>query len=1519
MAPNEPEAGRVDALSPTAPDTAPAPVKIPRRRWLWAGLSALLLLIVLPLAGVYGLLHHAAALPWALRQVPGLTVLGQQGTLADGHWQAQSLVWQLPAQAGQLTIEGLVIDGGRLRWSRGPQARLSVEINQLSAKRVQYLSGPPATTPRTAPADLRLPLSLTIAALRVDRLQIDALPTIDNLTASVALGDESGRQHRLRDVSLTWQQAHLQGDLQIGSAAPMPLRASLRAQRQAAPAWGATLELRGPLARLEAAVHLQGELAEAGDTTKAPQSARPSLNAQATLLPFAPWPLAALTLDSQALDLASLAPGLPHTTLSGTAKVASTGLDQAATVDAALSNGQPGAWDAGLLPLQKLVLQASGEPRHTDRLTLQHFELLLADSRGPAGQITGQGQWAADTLALDLQIKALMPDRLHGQAAALLLSGPVSLRATGLPVAGAASTVATAVATASPSASTSARPSPAPNSANATTSATASPTPQLAVDATLSGSAANRRGLPVQLRLVADGSAHHLHISQAEASAGAARASVKLDAKSQPAGWQLRGQAVLAQFDPRPWWRGVDGSAWQRGPHRLDGTLDIDLLWRGLGTDPATGNATATGPVRPSPTLDGWLNALSGDATFKLDNSVLAGVPVSAALKLHSAGQNAKTGAEIDASANLAGNLLSLQGKTGAAPTSGANADHWRLQVQGAKLAALAPLGHLVADLAPGTQNLWPSAGSLHGDLQINGRWPLLQTQGELRAVGLATGAGALQSATLSWLTGNNADAPLALDLQALGLSSGVQRLDSLSAKISGTLRNHSLQLRADSPVKPPTWAENLLGPAGTGSQLQADGQGSWTPSSISATNATTNARADLGADAHTASGGIWRLQNLQLQGGARQPQGDSRPWAAAQALSAEWVLGANLAPKAFTLAPGRVQLLSTAVNWREARWTSAAQSTSGSPAGASEFRLVAELERFDVAALLARLQPNTGWGGQLALGGHIDIRSAEKMDADVVLERVGGDLTLTDDLGATQALGVTDLRLALSAHDGVWQFAQGLAGRSLGEMAGAQVLRTTADKHWPPADATLQGVIESRVANLGIWGAWVPPGWRLSGNLRTSASFAGTMGAPEIRGEMVGSGLGARNLLQGLSFADGDLALTLSGDTARIERFVFKGGDGQLSLTGGATLGAAPSASVHLIATQFRLLGRIDRRLVASGSADLHLDAQHLRLDGGFTVDEGLIDLSRGDAPRLDSDVVVHRGGLAASGAGAGPGAGTAATIATTKATTGASAQAAPSTANPVATATVPATPVPVPLATPLRQAQVALKFKLGDKLRLRGNGVDTGVRGELQLSTPEGKLALHGQVRTDGGTFAAYGQKLEISRGELTFTGPADNPRLDIQAIRPNLDVRVGVVVVGTALNPRIRLFSEPDLPEYDKLSWLVLGRSPDGLGRTDTALLQRAAFALLAGDGQSPSDALLGAIGLTDFSVRQSDGDTRETIVSLGKQLSRRWYLGYERSVNATTGTWQLIYRIAQRFTLRAQSGTENALDVIWSWRW
>jgi translocation and assembly module TamB len=414
---------------------------------------------------------------------------------------------------------------------------------------------------------------------------------------------------------------------------------------------------------------------------------------------------------------------------------------------------------------------------------------------------------------------------------------------------------------------------------------------------------------------------------------------------------------------------------------------------------------------------------------------------------------------------------------------------------------------------------------------------------------------------------------------------------------------------------------------------------------------------------------------------------------------------------------------------------------------------------------------------------------------------------------------------------------------------------------------------------------------------LKTSALFDGRFGAPEVTGNIQGSALSVRNFLEGVNVSDGEVSISLRGDSAGIERFSARGGTGSIGITGGASLGATPTAQLQVQAERFVLLGRVDRRIVTTGSAQLGFNRDALSVSGAFVVDEGLIDFTRSDAPRLSDDVQVVR--AAASAASGGTRSGGRVLASEAKA-------AAAATAEP-------------PVTVSARNLSLNLKIDLGSQLRLRGRGIETGLRGELRLTAPGGRLAVDGTVRATDGTYAAYGQKLTIDRGLITFNGPADNPRLNIEATRPNTDIRVGVQVTGTAQNPRIRLFSEPEVSEIDKLSWLALGRASDGLGSADTALLQTAALALLAGEGDGITDQFTRAIGLDELTLRQTDGEVRETVISLGKQLSRRWYVGYERGLNATEGSWQLIYRIARRFTLRAQSGFENSLDLIWTWRW
>ncbi len=98
------------------------------------------------------------------------------------------------------------------------------------------------------------------------------------------------------------------------------------------------------------------------------------------------------------------------------------------------------------------------------------------------------------------------------------------------------------------------------------------------------------------------------------------------------------------------------------------------------------------------------------------------------------------------------------------------------------------------------------------------------------------------------------------------------------------------------------------------------------------------------------------------------------------------------------------------------------------------------------------------------------------------------------------------------------------------------------------------------------------------------------------------------------------------------------------------------------------------------------------------------------------------------------------------------------------------------------------------------------------------------------------------------LRFTGAIDNPTLDILAIRPNLTQRVGVQITGTALLPRVRLYAQPELPDAEKLSWLVVGRS-SASGGAEAALLQQAALARLGskgGGGMSGGLAALAGAG-------------------------------------------------------------------------
>ena len=136
------------------------------------------------------------------------------------------------------------------------------------------------------------------------------------------------------------------------------------------------------------------------------------------------------------------------------------------------------------------------------------------------------------------------------------------------------------------------------------------------------------------------------------------------------------------------------------------------------------------------------------------------------------------------------------------------------------------------------------------------------------------------------------------------------------------------------------------------------------------------------------------------------------------------------------------------------------------------------------------------------------------------------------------------------------------------------------------------------------------------------------------------------------------------------------------------------------------------------------------------------------------------------------------------------------------------------------------------------------------------------------------------------------------------------------------RNRLMAEPSL----NFTSLVVRRVRSGLClegvlEADDA---EAALALLGGKGKGLSGGLTEALGLDELSVRggasNSDGSTTGgATVTLGKRVSRDFYVAYERSLAGTLGTLSIFYDLSRRFTLRAQTGAQSAVDLIFTLRY
>lgn len=225
----------------------------------------------------------------------------------------------------------------------------------------------------------------------------------------------------------------------------------------------------------------------------------------------------------------------------------------------------------------------------------------------------------------------------------------------------------------------------------------------------------------------------------------------------------------------------------------------------------------------------------------------------------------------------------------------------------------------------------------------------------------------------------------------------------------------------------------------------------------------------------------------------------------------------------------------------------------------------------------------------------------------------------------------------------------------------------------------------------------------------------------------------------------------------------------------------------------------------------------------------------------------------------------------------------------------------------------QLDLTLAMGDAVRIDGYGLAGTLGGSLRVQQQPGRdMRATGTLEVDG-RYRAYGQNLKITRGTLLWAN-ADiaNPRLIVRAEREIGSVTAGIRVDGEASAPRVAVYSNPAMSESEALAYLTLGRPLGNLTGAEANQLSASKAALNAGTGLLAAE--FGArIGLDDAGVTESRALGAD-VLTVGKYLSPKLYVGYGVSLLGTGQVLMLKYLLRKGFDIQIESSTvENRASV------
>lgn len=289
-----------------------------------------------------------------------------------------------------------------------------------------------------------------------------------------------------------------------------------------------------------------------------------------------------------------------------------------------------------------------------------------------------------------------------------------------------------------------------------------------------------------------------------------------------------------------------------------------------------------------------------------------------------------------------------------------------------------------------------------------------------------------------------------------------------------------------------------------------------------------------------------------------------------------------------------------------------------------------------------------------------------------------------------------------------------------------------------------LRGELRARAADANLLPLAFPEVDHAAGVLAGSATIGGTLERPEINGrlELANGELDSYRV----NFALRDLDFVATIDSNRLD-FTGSGnaGEGRLDVEGNfAWTNGDSKGSMRLRGKELLVADLPEYRVVASPDLRFDIDPKKIQVTGDVVIPSALVQPARLTGAVGPSADARYIGEHEAERAGR-------------------------------------------------FVVQSDVRVQMGEDVRVDAFGLRARIEGGVTTKVQTGETTTgHGELRVAEGRYEAYGQQLDINRGQLIFDyAPLDDPGLDIEARRRVETVTVGLNVRGTLQEPRLTFF--------------------------------------------------------------------------------------------------------------------------------